>query len=337
MKDNSRVYDISTLSIFKVVIILLSLAFLWLIRDVLGLVFVAIILASAFDPAVDWLQKIRIPRGIGIIAIFILILGALGSVVYLVSGPIVEQVSALAANFPHYYDSIVGTWHKFQSLGGVGNVPVSSSLGNLGLPEVSNFFGFVSNLFGSIFAFFLVLVMTFYLTIEEENMRRFIRSLAPTRYQPYLMQLISKVQTRLGYWLRGWLILSVIIFILSYVGLTLMGVKYALVLALLAGALEIVPFLGPILAAIPAIFLAFQQSPFLAMMVVILYVVIQQIENNVVVPKIMGKVTGLNPIIVLVAVLIGAKIGGMVGALLAVPVATALAVFMSDFGNSKPS
>jgi predicted PurR-regulated permease PerM len=131
------------------------------------------------------------------------------------------------------------------------------------------------------------------------------------------------------------MILSLVIFTLTYIGLSILQVKYALVLAMLAGAFELVPYVGPIMAAIPAIFLAFVQLPYLALFVIILYFIIQQLENTFIVPKVMGHVTGLNPIVVLIAVLIGAKIGGIVGTLMAVPVATALSTFLYDFNNHE--
>jgi predicted PurR-regulated permease PerM len=174
-------------------------------------------------------------------------------------------------------------------------------------------------------------VITFYFTVEEEGMKRFIRSVSPSHYHPYLMQLINRIQRRLGYWLRGQLILSVVIFVLTFIGLTILGVDYALLLALIAGIFEIIPYLGPFLGAVPAVFLAFVQSPVKALLVVILYIIIQQLENNIIVPKVMSKSVGINPLLVIIILLVGGKIGGAVGMILAIPVATALSVFFEDF------
>jgi len=125
------------------------------------------------------------------------------------------------------------------------------------------------------------------------------------------------------------------IFILTYVVLLLLGVKFALVLALIAGILELIPFVGPIISAVPAIIIAFSQSPLLAVLVVILYFVVQQLENNILVPKIMQKAVGLNPIITIVVILIGAKLSGIMGAILAVPVATVVSMLLSDWQESR--
>ena len=126
-----------------------------------------------------------------------------------------------------------------------------------------------------------------------------------------------------------------IVFLMVYIGLSALGVEYALILALVAGIFEIVPFLGPWISAIPGVFFAFSQSPALAIWVAILYFVVQQIENNLIVPKVMGKTTGLNPLVVILAILMGARIGGIVGALLAVPVAIAIAVYFESVLGSK--
>jgi predicted PurR-regulated permease PerM len=151
------------------------------------------------------------------------------------------------------------------------------------------------------------------------------------------LRLWTKIQNRLGNWLRGQLILSLVIFTLTYIGLSILQIKYALVLAMLAGSFELIPYVGPILSSVPAIFLAFVQAPYLALFVILLYFIVQQLENSLIVPKVMGRVTGLNPIVVLIAVLIGAKIGGIVGTLMAVPVATALSTFLYDFNNHEDS
>jgi predicted PurR-regulated permease PerM len=145
------------------------------------------------------------------------------------------------------------------------------------------------------------------------------------------------MQQKVGLWLRGQIILSVTIFLLTYIGLLILKVKYALVLAFFAGLTEFIPYLGPTIAAIPAVFLTYTQSPMLALFVAILYYIVQLTENNIIVPKVMQKVIGLNPIISIAVLMIGYKVGGITGAILSIPVTTALDVFLSDiFDNKMP-
>ena len=166
-------------------------------------------------------------------------------------------------------------------------------------------------------------------------MKKVVWSIAPPKYQMYIMGLINRMQQKIGLWLRGQLILSLIIFFLTFIGLSILGVKYALVLALIAGMTEFVPYLGPIFASIPAIFLAFTQSPMLGLFVAILYYIIQLTENNIIVPKLMQKVVGLNPIVSIAVLLIGFEVAGIAGAVLSIPVATAVNVFLTDILENK--
>jgi predicted PurR-regulated permease PerM len=171
--------------------------------------------------------------------------------------------------------------------------------------------------------------------VQEDSIKRTTRSLVPKRYQDFVVQLINKIQRKIGKWLKGQLILSLIIGVLSYLGLLILGVKFALVLALIAAIGEFIPYIGPVISAIPAIFLAFVQSPIKALFVLILFIVIQQLENHLLVPKIMQKAVGLNPIISVVALLIGFEVGGVIGAVLAIPVATAISIIIKEMFEEK--
>ena len=327
---------ISTGSIIKIIAIFLLLGFLYLVRDILAIIFISIVIASALDPWIDALQKRKIPRAIGILVVYLAIIGVVSLAVMLIVPPIVEQVKQITGSFPQYYDKLVQLYSTFQNFsnkyGVEGSVQnslnsLSDSLAQLG----SGIFTFSSRFLGGIIGLFAVMVMVFYLTIGEAGIKEFFHSIAPSKYQPYLVQKTNQVQHKLGQWLRGQLILSLIIFTLTFIGLTILGVKYALVLALIAGITEFIPYIGPIISAIPAVFLTFAMSPLKALLVVVLYIIIQQLENQIIVPKVMQKSVGLNPIVVIIVMLIGAKIAGVVGIILAVPTTTIIKIFLSDF------
>lgn len=340
MSDTRKV-SISIGTIIKTIVILLVLGFLFLIKDVLALLFVAVILSAAFDPLVDFLQKKKIPRALSILGVYILFLSLVAGAIFLLSGPVVEQIKGIArdsdtAEFYHKIEDGLKNLNQF-SLDSNGEQQFNgfSVLTNSLSKATSGVFSFVVSLFGGVISFFIILVITFYLVVEEDGMKRFVRTMTPLKNQPYVVQLINRIQHRMGYWLRGQLILSLIVFSLVFLGLSILGVKYALILALVAGLFEIIPYLGPLMSAIPAVFFAFAQSPSKAVMVVGLYFLIQQAENHLIVPKVMGKSVGLNPIVVILAILIGARLGGAVGAVLAVPVATALAVYFEDLVDDR--
>ncbi len=340
---NSVNVNITTLSLVKVVVFILVLWFLFLIKEVLAILFVAIILASAFDPWVDFLQRKKIPRSVSILMIYIILLSVVSLVVVVLVPPIVEQVKQLVNNFPDFYEKIIRGFEYFQAF------TVQHGLLEDGAKAIESLesgvskaaggvFSTITGFFGGIISFFLILVITFYMTVEEEAMKRTLRAIVPAKYFPFINQLITKMQKKIGTWLQAQLVLSLIVGVLCYIGLFILRVDYALILALIAALGELVPYIGPIIGAVPAVFLAFAQSPTKAVLVIILYFVIQQLENHILVPKIMQKAVGLNPIVSISALLVGVKIGGIVGALLAIPVATALSVLLqSIFSEQKES
>lgn len=332
--------SISTDTIVRTILILMFVGFLFLIKDVLALFFVAIIFASAFDPLIDWLEKRRIPRALSIIFVFIVFLTAVGGAIYLLTGPIVAQIKDMSRSFPDFYHKVMESLGNIRGAdsGDIIKQTISSSFSDItkGVSQAtSGIFRTLTSIFGGVISFFMVLVITFYLTVDEKSMKLFIKNITPSNHQAYVSQLMASIQMRMGYWLRGQLLLSLIVFSLVYLGLSILGVKYALLLALVAGMFEVVPFIGPWISAIPGVFFAFSQSPGKAIAVAILYFAIQQIENNLIVPKVMGKSTGLNPLIVILAILTGARLGGVMGALLAVPVTLAVAVYIESLQNQK--
>lgn len=343
--NNNVDFSISMSSILRVFLMLLIIWFAWLIRDIIALVFISLILASAFDPTVDYLQQRRIPRAFGIILIYVVFFSALTMVVIGISKPIANEVRNIAQDIPHYYQEVNKSIDRFQSVQLFGTdraTPIRGSLdealANLTQLASGNVLPVVSTIFGGLITIMMALVITFYFSVQESAVRQFIVWLTPKGKEEKTINIIDKIQSRLGLWLRGQLLLSLIIFVITYVGLKILGIQYALVLALLAGFFEVVPYLGPILSAIPAIFLTLI-SPwggwFKAVLVLVLYTIVQQAENHVIVPKVMSRTVGINPLIVIISILIGAKVGGIAGALVAVPVATALDVVLSELGYKK--
>lgn len=343
MSKDSLLINIKSLTIIKILLILVLFAFLFIIRDILAILFISVILASAVDPSVDWMKRRGLPRALGIMFIYIVIILVISFAVYLIIPPIIEQTNDLMQRFPQISDKISSGFEILKRYSTKDELFKLFSSKN-GYPEfaqtIGGVFSKVSDFFGGVVSFFLVMVITFYMVVEENAMKKIVWSIAPRKHQIYVMNLVNRMQQKIGLWLRGQLILSFIIFLLTYVGLLTLGlfgepVKYALILALIAGLTEFVPYLGPLLAAIPAVFLAFTQSWVLGISVGVLYYVIQLCENHIIVPKLMQRVVGLNPIISIVVLLIGFRIGGIAGAILSIPVTTALSVFVDDVFAKK--
>ncbi len=337
-KEKNLTINISSLTLLKVLLVILAVFFLFYIREVVLILFVAIILGSAFAPWVNWLGKYKIPRSVSILFIYLVMILALAGITYLIIPPIVVEVNQISKDFPFYWEEIIQGVENFQnysdSRGWNANIEQSldSLRSNLGT-AATGIFNTVSSFFGGIISFFLILVITFYLTVEDQAVKRMSRAFIPAKFQPYLNHLFNRMQEKIGYWLRGQLLLSLIIFLFCWIGLMVLGVKYALVLALFAGITELIPYLGPFIGAVPAVLIGFTQSPMIAVGVIILYTIIQFLENNIIVPKLMQKVVGLNPVVTIVAIMVGFKLAGVLGIILAVPVTTALGVAIEDLIN----
>ena len=332
--------NITAMGVIKIILIFIAFYFLFLIREILAILFVSLIFASAVDPWVDWMQSKKIPRGLGIIFIYLIMFGVVGAVVVAIIPPIIEQINELLVNFPMIFEKVISGFQYLRDYSIEHGIldSVKDNFGSLSgnlQNAAGGVFSTVSGIFGGIISFFFVLIMTFYMVVEENALKKVVWSVAPKKHQIYIMKLVNRMQKKIGLWLRGQLILSLIIFTLTYVALLILGVEYALVLALIAGLTEFVPYLGPLLASVPAVFLAYTQDPVLAIFVLVLYYVIQLVENNIIVPKLMQKVIGLNPIISIAVLLIGFKVAGVVGAILSIPVATAISVFFYDLFESK--
>ncbi len=339
-ENNKTTIDISASAILKVVGVFLALWFIYLIRDILIIIFVAILMSSALDPAVKFLQKNKIPRVLGIVLIYICIFFILFIALFLLIPPLTEQIGQLSQNFPYYWDKLSASFLSIRQYseehGFLNNIKDTlNSLQTTFSSSAGNIFNLIGTIFGGIISFVLIFVLTFYFLVQEDAVRRTLCYLTPVKYQAYIDNLAQRMQARVGHWLRGELILAIIIGSMSFIGLWLLGIKFFLVLALIAGISELIPYIGPVIGAIPAVFIAFTQSPWKALSVVLLYWAIQQAENHLIFPKVMQKAVGLNPIVVIIVILIGAKLAGFLGVLLAVPTAAALSVLIRDFFESS--
>jgi len=332
--------NITAINVIKILALLFLFYILFLVRDVLAIFFIALILASGLGPLVDWMQSKKIPRTLGVIIIYVILNSIIVSVIFLAVPPIVQEFKDLSVRLPDVIERLRSGLDILHA-----NSENSSFFSNIentlrGTPKnlpaaAGDIFSGLLSFFGGIFTFFLTLVITFYMAVEEDALKKIVWSVIPGESQVYVMGLIKRMQLKVGHWMRGQLILSLIIFIFIFTGLSILGVEYALILALIAGLVEFVPYLGPIIASIPAIFLAFTQDPALAIFVAILYYVVQVVENNIIVPKIMQKAVGLNPVISIVVLLMGFKLAGVAGAILAIPVATIVSVFLQDVFQQK--
>lgn len=315
--------EISYRTIVFTVAFLLFLWFLYSIRTVLLALFIALILMSALNPFVTKLQKRKIPRVVAIMIIFAIILAIFGGLVAAIIPPLVEQTRSLINQIPAILDHIGGF--------PIDQQVISHQLGSIpgGITR------FVIGTFSNLVATFTLLVLTFFLLLERGNLHRYLGLFfGRAKTEEKADEFINKLEHQIGGWVRGQLTLMLIIGLLTYIGLRVLGVNYALPLSIIAGLLEIVPGIGPTIALIPAALVALTISPVTALATVALYFLIQQFENNMIVPKVMQQAVGVKPLIIIIALMIGAKLAGVLGAALAVPGYLVLKVVVEEIYTS---
>lgn len=331
--------EIASSTIFRIIFIILVLSFLYFIRDILIILFTSIIIASAVEPFVHWGRKYKVPRPVSVVFIYLLFLGIIALTISLLIPPLTEQVRELVRELPFiieklssYIETLKDLSVKYQL-----NTNPDAFLQTMGerLGQFSSgIFATTRGIISGFSAALLVFVISFYLAIEEGGITKFVRAIIPDKHEPYVMNLFERSQQQIGKWLRGQLILALVVGIAVFLGLTILGVRYALVIALISALLEIIPYVGPIIASVLGIFLAFLQAPLTGLLVLGLFIIIQQIENHILQPKIMGKAVGLHPVVVIMVLLVGAKMGGVIGMILAVPLASVVSVFLEDLMGS---
>jgi len=337
---NKHTVDISTGIIFRTILILLGIWFLYIIRDVVAILFIAIIITSAIEPIVSWMNQKRIPRSLGVSIIYILLFVVIGSIVYFLIPPFASQFQDLSQNFPSYVEKLAGFFRGIEKFGQSHNLSFTEQNFLQGVSDnitrySLNIFSTTIGVFSGFISVLVIMSLTFYMSVKKDGMKSFIIAVTPSKYQDYAVSAVERIKIKIGRWMQGQLFLMFVIFALDFAALYFLNVPYALILAILGGLLEIIPYLGPIISAVPAILLGFLVSPLTGVLVAIVYIVIQQIESHVITPQIMKKVLGLNPIVVILALIVGAKIGGVLGAILSVPITTAVSVFVNDLVEKK--
>lgn len=328
--------SISTGTIIRAVLVLASLSVAWLIRDILLYVFIAFLLAGVIYPFAIWCSKHHIPKSIAVIIFYLLLFGLLALAFALLIPAVFDQtrlfLSNLGGTSENWLKQIVtsvANWSGRQAL--LQSLPANFTDVEGQLRQtLGSVFNTLVNIFGGIAGFIIVIVLSFYLIAEDTAVKSLFRNVIPNEYQEFATQVIWQMIEKLGAWLRGQFILGLTIGILYFIGYSVVGVPYPLLLALLGGLLEFIPYLGPFISAVPAILLALTISPARALVALVVIIVIQQLESNFIVPKVMQRAVGMNPIVSIIAFMVGAKLFGLVGAIFAIPIATAVSVVLVE-------
>jgi len=375
-RDNSRLtINITPGSFLKGFSLILFFWFLYVIKDLVIVVLVAIVIASGIEPLIVWFNKYKIRRLPAAIISYIGLFGILTGLIFFFIPSVLNEASNFLTTLPRYLDS-TDLWNplnvnnqdvatsksvvqtlsqgisnpvqlaKDVSSSQLKNVSVGTS--NFGIGDLVNaiqsvtsnvsdgFIKIISAVFGGLLSFILIVVLSFYLLVQEDGVARFLGLITPVRNEKYVVDLWKRSQKKIGQWMQGQLLLGILVAVLVYLGLMVLGIKNALLLAVLTGILEIIPVFGPVLASIPAILSAITDGGITAgILVAGLYLIVQQFENHLIYPLVVKKIVGVSPIIVILALIIGAKLAGFLGVVLSVPVVSALMELVDDIQKKK--
>ncbi len=322
-----RKIEISHRTIIFTVLFLISLWTLYFIRDILLLLFVALLIMATLNPLVTRLAKLKIPRALSVLLAYLIVIALVAVAIGLLIPPLIDQTSNFANDILIYVEDYSSSSSLAGSFANEVVIQMASLPAKIGALIVS--------VFSNILAIFTVMVFAFYLLLARDSLDgQFDNYFGKKKAKEY-SELIDLLEIRLGGWARGQIALMVLVTSTTYIGLVILGIPFALPLAILAGLFEIIPYIGPILAAIPAVIIGLGISPLMGLAAMALYILIQQIENYVFVPKVMQKSAGINPITTLLALAIGFKIAGIIGVLISIPVVIMFQVLLKKYLLAK--
>lgn len=344
MKETTPI-SISTGSIVKVLACITIFAGLFYVSDFLIALLVAVVLASSVEMPIRVLAKWGIPRSFSVISLFLILLILVAAVIFVFIPPLADDIALFVKNLPKILDSvrIFGRDLGFKDLSlAVQDLSRDISKGQIltilkeSLFGASSFFATTSVVVGGVINFVLTFVLAFYLALEEHGVQKFLRLVVPKQQEEYITDLWARAQRKIGLWMQGQLLLSLLVALLVYIPMLILDMPYATLLAILAFIGELIPMVGLTLATIPALFLAWTHGgTSLLGVVAIIYFIIGQLESHVLYPRVMSKMVGVPSVVVIIAIVIGAKIAGLWGVLLAVPLASILMELADDVHKRK--
>lgn len=310
--NGNRVYkvEVSAKTIIFTAVFILFLLLIWAVKDLILSLFIAFIIMSAVKPLVNYFERKHLPRRLVVAIVYVLLFVLFGFTASWVIPPLAVETALLGRQLPHMLAELNPAMLEYFNIGSLSQYA----------PNLTNqVINIIRSVFSNVMFAATTLVFSVYFTLEEGFMRKILVQFFEEKDVVKISTIFEKTERRLGSWLLGELLLMFIVGLLTYIGLTLIGVKYALPLSIIAGLLEIVPNIGPIISTVPALIVGIAQSYFLGFATIALYFIVQQLENHIIVPLVMRRVIGLNPIVTLIAFIVGGQLFGVLGVLLSIP------------------
>lgn len=335
MAEQNRILDISWGTIFKVAVAATIAYILYLIRDVLIWFIFAVILSILFNPAIDFLQKRKIPRAIGATLVYLGVFAVFSLLTYFIAAIFFNELQQFSQFFPQYFET-ASPFLKEIGLKAFENIEsftaaMSGILGQI----TSNLANVLFVVFGGLFSTIFVISMAFFLSLEQKPIESALGVFFPRDREGYVLQLWERCRKRVSGWFLTRILACIFVGVFSYIAFLIFGTKYPFTLAMMAGVLNFIPVLGPIATGALIFIIAALDSFLMATFVLTAFLLIQQVENNIVTPILSKKFIGLSPVLVLIALVIGGKLWGFIGAILSIPLFGIFYEFLKDFLKEK--
>ncbi len=375
MKEDSPrlTINITPGSFLKGILIILLFWFLFYVKDIVLVVLTAVVLASGLEPLIEWFKKIKVNRLPAAIISYLCLFALIAGIVFFFVPEILNETSSFLQGLPKYFDTTT-LWNplninssdivlpqkivdnlstginnptqlvknisesqlKIGTTNTLGLADLISGIQTLVSNTSSGFVKIVSVIFGGLLSFILIIVLSFYLLVQEDGVTKFLGLITPIKHETYVVDLWKRSQKKIGGWMQGQLLLGILVAVILYMGLMILGIKNALLFAVFSGVLEIIPVFGPIISSIPAILAAFISGGLTAALLVVgLYIIVQQFESHLIYPVVVRKIVGVSPIVVILALIVGAKLAGFLGIILSVPLVSALMELVDDIEKQK--
>lgn len=331
MINSEKTLDISWETILKIALASLCFYLIFLVRDILVLIIFALIISILFNPAIDFLQKRKIPRVLAVSLVYISIFGFLGLFVYLIVPIFIFEIGQFTQFFPQYFDKLAPSLRDLGISAFESFEVFLSSLGAWLVKASSNVFSAISAVFGGIFSTITIFTIAFFLSLEEKGLDRMIAILSPKKYEAYILDVFHKSENKVSAWFGSRILACLFVGAATFFACKILSLKYALSFAILAGVLNIIPIIGPLITGLIIFLFTSLDSLSRAIIITIIFLLIQQLEGNILTPILTRKFIGLPPILVIIALMVGGKLWGILGGILAIPLAGVIFEFLRDF------
>ncbi|MCP6720170.1 MAG: AI-2E family transporter [Patescibacteria group bacterium] len=331
-------FEIGWKTFWQILVFLAFLLILYLARQVMGVLLISIVVSLGLDPIISFLEKKKINRLLGTIAVFLVGLLLLSTAVYFIIPIFILEVGGFLGDFNRVVSEVFG-FGLPQSLIQDFSLSLDKALGILTAASVS-IGGAISAVFTRIILVLATVVISFYLSVQKGGTEKLLRVILPDVYEKPVLTIFNRFKKKIRHWFAAQLGLSLVVGVVVSVGLWLLGVRYAIVLGVIAAILELVPVIGPVVAGAIASLVAFSASLSLGLYVLGFSFLVQQLENHVLIPVLMGKTMNVHPVIVIISLLTGAQVAGLVGVILAVPIAVAaqeIFNYLAERKDHKPA